>query len=109
MNRIFRFLYRQPSYKLVIIGIALPFLLNVSIVVIGEIFGFDDASSEGYKVNLTNLFTMVLIGPLIETVLAQYLPLKFGGLFFPKYKFAVSTNIKLTLFLLLFSDCWGPP
>lgn len=87
MNRVYRFLYRLDSYKLILIGVVLPFLLNALVVVISEIFRIEADIGRGYEVNFTNLFVMVVIGPLIETVFAHYLPLKFAGLFFPKYKF----------------------
>lgn len=105
--RLYRFLYRQSSIKLITLGILLPLFVNV-FVILAEDFLFDEISNKSdYRVTFVTFVLMVLFAPMMETLLFQYLPLKISGAIFEDNRYSICAAILIAS--LIFGLMHGIP
>lgn len=94
-------LYKLDIKILLVIGIVLPILFAVLVVYLESVFPnvFSDADNydplELIREKTYLLFSILLIGPFIETTI-QYVPVKISTILFSKYKYSSIISIILS-------------
>lgn len=107
MLKFYKYCYRLSILKIVIFGILLSITLNLLLSIVVNCFFPEEVEITNKRFEndsiLFLIFAAVLIGPLIETYLMQYLPLKIGHRFFKKWKYHYGTIILLSSFVFAIS------
>jgi len=101
--KLYKFLYKQKNYQLVLLGILIS-VISVSVIVVffdwlNLIESIDD---DELRLSIPKIIAIITIGPFLETVFFQYFPVKLGHYIFKKFKY--SYFVSITFSSLLFAS-----
>lgn len=83
MCKIYKYLYKLNTTRIVLFGMFLALFVNIFFFSIGSVLGLinEDSNINEYEMNIKGFMLVVILAPLIETIVFQYVPLKIAGLF----------------------------
>jgi len=108
MRKLYSYYYKSSVLKIILIGIPLLFILSLFVTIIFELLNIREIklfSISGYPLSLNNMTSsrivnnllifllVVVLGPLAETIIFQYLPLKACQKWFSKHKYSICITI----------------
>jgi len=110
MRKLYSYYYKSGVFKIILIGIFLTLFLSLFVTIIFELLDireFKLFNISGYPLELNSItnsrivnnllifLIMVVLWPLVETIVFQYLPLKYCQKWFSKYKYSICMTIVL--------------
>jgi hypothetical protein len=97
IRKFYRIFYQLNIVTICFLGVLFPLLFNLLFNLLDVYFGFNSVHEyEGYTLSVKYVITIVIIAPLIETLLFQYLPLKCSHFFLKQYKYHYTVIILLS-------------
>ena len=99
MFKIYKYFFKLQIFKIILVGIIAPLLINIFFSIMSYIAGLDNPYNGGYTTDFKDFLLIVVIAPLIETIIFQYTPLKIAEQFLDKSKFIFCIPIIITSIL----------
>ena len=93
MRKLYSYFYKSSVLKLVLIGMFLPRILFLCLNVVFELFNLSREVPVYTKSLLWFIMVPLILAPLVETLIFQYLPLRVCQKWFRRYRYSVCTTI----------------